>query len=70
MTRKKIVKSLSDRIATEVGCFASISEIARITGYSRSKVAEVVKSCEPFGDSRQRKFFCDDIAEAFARGGF
>lgn len=67
MTRKKIVKSLSEMIATEVGAFASISDVVRITGYNRNLVSKILRKCEPFGEGKQKKFFCEDIAEAFGR---
>lgn len=67
MTRTKIIKSLADRIAEEVGCFASIADICRITGLSRSYLAPVLAKCEPFGQGNKKKYFCEDIAEALGR---
>lgn len=67
MTRKKIINSLAERIAEEAGCFASIADVVKVTGYNRNLVARVVKRCEPFGEGKQKKYFCEDIAEAFGK---
>lgn len=70
MTKNKIQKEMAERLAKDCGgMLASASALAASIGYNRKYVMDVIRKegCTAFGEGRQKKYFVEEVAEAFCR---
>lgn len=70
MTKNKIQKEMAERLAKDCGgMLASASALAASIGYNRKYVMDVIRKegCTAFGEGRKKKYFVEEVAEAFYR---
>lgn len=70
MTKNRVQKEMSAMLFKECGgMLASVSALSAALGYNRKYVIDVIRKegCTAFGEGRQKKYFVEEVAEAFCR---